>query len=565
MFNFKIFTRLVLLRIATVTFFLLQTTQVQALLVIPLPNLSMPPAYQKIIDALEESNETKAAAFASEDKSFGSKQWVIGHYSGHVTQEEANRIALQRCNQSLSLQKEQMVGGKPLYDFGNKTCNLYDFKNKSISQHIKVNSLPQASTDDRVEKTKTEIDLPLGWIERSLTDQMKNTQIDFWAYNKTIDAGLRFFTYPKAVILSSEGFIKNTREMMKNSLKQGVYTEIEQLKINGNNAFRFELNGLVGANDTPMTYLVTFVEGNKSLVRLDVWMAQSNFPNYKDELIKFATRLKGVDFLKTESKKNNVAESTSNLTSNQNEGEAQKPINLSNTKKMALVIGNNKYKTISSLMNAVDDARSVADALGRFGYTVTLKMDQNEKEMKTALRVFKNQVNPGDEVVFFYAGHGVQLGLSNFLLPIDVGADGEDQVKDEGIALQRFLDDMNERKAKFTLAILDACRDNPFKTAGRNLGGGVRGLAPTSAATGQMIIFSAGSGQQALDKVGNSDKSKNGLFTRILIKEMQNSNQTIDRLIKNVRKEVAEIARSIGHEQVPAIYDQALGDFYFKK
>jgi uncharacterized caspase-like protein len=196
------------------------------------------------------------------------------------------------------------------------------------------------------------------------------------------------------------------------------------------------------------------------------------------------------------------------------------------------------------------------------GYQVTLKLDLTEKEMKAALRTFSAQVQGGDEVMFFFAGHGVQLGASNYLLPTDIGSDSEAQVRDEAIQLQRVLDDMSDRKAKFTLAMIDACRDNPFKTAGRSIGG--RGLAPTTAATGQMVIFSAGTGQQALDRLGNSDKNKNGLFTRIFVQEMQKPNQSIDRVIKNVRNQVAAMAKSVGHDQVPAIYDQVLGDFYFK-
>lgn len=80
-----------------------------------------------------------------------------------------------------------------------------------------------------------------------------------------------------------------------------------------------------------------------------------------------------------------------------------------------------------------------------------------------------------------------------------------------------------------------------------------------------MVIFSAGTGQQALDKLGKSDQNKNGLFTRVFIQEIQNSNQSIDRIVKSFRSQVAELARSVGHEQVPAIYDQVLGDFYFRK
>jgi hypothetical protein len=231
----------------------------------------------------------------------------------------------------------------------------------------------------------------------------------------------------------------------------------------------------------------------------------------------------------------------------------------------ALVIGNDGYKFVSKLLNAKEDANAIAENLTKVGYKVTLKLEQTEKEMKASLRSFKSQVDAGDEVAIFYAGHGVQLANTNYLLPIDVAGESEEQIKDEAISLQRILDDMSDKKAKFTLAMIDACRDNPFKGSGRSIGGGARGLAPTTAATGQMVVFSAGTGQQALDKLGPNDKDKNGLFTRLFIKEMQKSGITIDQLVRNVRNDVVSTAKSIGHDQVPAIYDQVVGEFYFRK
>ena len=228
----------------------------------------------------------------------------------------------------------------------------------------------------------------------------------------------------------------------------------------------------------------------------------------------------------------------------------------------ALIIGNDSYRSVPPLVNARADARLISENLSMFGYAVTLKMDLTEKQMKEALRVFKGQVNPGDEVAIFYAGHGVQLGSANYLLPVDVGGDNEEQVRDEAIPLQRILDDMTDKKAKFTLAMIDACRDNPFKSSGRSVGG-TRGLAVTSAATGQMVIFSAGTGQQALDKLGPADKIKNGVFTRVFVEQMKVAGAPITNVMRNVRNEVARLAKTIGHDQVPAIYDQVLGDFYF--
>lgn len=239
----------------------------------------------------------------------------------------------------------------------------------------------------------------------------------------------------------------------------------------------------------------------------------------------------------------------------------KEPVTYANRK--ALVIGNDLYKHVPKLNNAGADADAMAKALEAVGYKVYKHLNLDEKRFKQAVRDFRQNLTGGDEVLFFYAGHGVQLGNANYLLPIDVQGDQEDQVKDDAILLQKVLDDLEEKKTKFALAVIDACRDNPFKGKGRAIGG--RGLAPTSAATGQMIMFSAGSGQQALDRLGDNDKEKNGLFTRILVKEMTKPGLSVDRVLRNVRNEVVRLARSVGHEQTPALYDQAIGEFYFKQ
>ena len=231
-------------------------------------------------------------------------------------------------------------------------------------------------------------------------------------------------------------------------------------------------------------------------------------------------------------------------------------------RRRALVVGNETYKNVPVLENAAEDARAMAVALTGLGYEVDTHIDLTERGFKRALRDFRADLNGGEEVLFFFAGHGVQLGNSNFLLPTDLGSDSAEQVKDESIELQKVLNDFADQKTKFALAVIDACRDNPFKQNGRAIGG--RGLAPTTAATGQMVMFSAGAGQQALDKLSDQDKGKNGLFTRVFLEEMKRPGVSVDRVLRNVRQRVVDLARSVGHEQVPALYDQAVGEFYFK-
>lgn len=231
----------------------------------------------------------------------------------------------------------------------------------------------------------------------------------------------------------------------------------------------------------------------------------------------------------------------------------------------ALLIGNDTYKYALPLRNAREDARSMAAELKAFGYEVTLQLDQSQKEMQATLRDFRENIKEGDEVLFYFSGHAVEIDGRNYLTPIDTVGTNESQLVDDSIELKTaVLDPFSRKKVKLTLALIDACRDNPFiKTSSTRSMMATRGLAPTTPATGQLIVYSAGSGQAALDRLGSNDTSKNGLFTRVFLQEMKKVDLPIDRIIKNVRTEVVRLARTVGHEQVPAIYDEVVGDFYF--
>ncbi len=230
--------------------------------------------------------------------------------------------------------------------------------------------------------------------------------------------------------------------------------------------------------------------------------------------------------------------------------------------RFALVIGNDNYLSVTPLHNARADARAVAAALRNVGFKVTLEQDVTLVKLKSALRTFKSQISGGDDAVFYFSGHGVQFDGTNYLIPTDLVPQSQDQVMDDAVPLQRVLDDLRDQKARFALAIVDACRDNPFKGSGSRAIGG-RGLAPVTAATGQMIMYSAGAGQEALDRLGDSDADPNGVFTRVLIKEITKPGEPADQVLKHVKEQVVELADQVHHEQVPALYDQSLGEFYF--
>ena len=231
--------------------------------------------------------------------------------------------------------------------------------------------------------------------------------------------------------------------------------------------------------------------------------------------------------------------------------------------RVALVIGNDSYLRVPALLNARSDARAIAATLQKAGFDVILRTDLNDRGMREAVRLFKARLYGGTDAVFYFSGHGVQVGAANYLLPVDISPESEEQVKDDGLALQKVLDDMAEQKTRFSVAIVDACRDNPFpRVAGRSIGGG-RGLAAATPATGQMVLYAAGAGQTALDRLGSDDRTPNGVFTRVLLREMQRPGVPVDRVLKNVRQEVVRLAQGVGREQVPALYDQSIGEFFF--
>jgi hypothetical protein len=254
------------------------------------------------------------------------------------------------------------------------------------------------------------------------------------------------------------------------------------------------------------------------------------------------------------------------------------PVAAKQAPRHALVIGNAGYTSVGALGNAVTDAQAFAKALSGFGFQVSLHTDIKDAQFKQAVLDFKNQVQTGSEVVFYYAGHGVQFGTANYLLPVDVGAESSEGVKGGSVELQQILNAISEKQLKFTLAVVDACRDNPFAVAaaspnGRSLADNPKmkaileskGVTPTNtAAIGQMVIYSASEGQQALDSLGPNDRNPNGLFTRVFLEKMSQPGMPVDRVLRLVKKDVVRLAKSVNHDQVPALYDQTVGEFFFK-
>lgn len=225
------------------------------------------------------------------------------------------------------------------------------------------------------------------------------------------------------------------------------------------------------------------------------------------------------------------------------------PAALASTRR-ALVFGNDSYPG-NELHNARNDARSVADALKLDGYQTTLGLDLNRRSMVTAIENFAQATNPGDVVVFYYAGHGLQLAGENYLVPTDFVVTTPGDVKTEGVALSSVLEQLSVHGATTQIVILDACRDNPFLGT-RSLHGG---WASIGTSAGTFLAFGTSPGSTASD-----DPSKpHGLFTLELLKYLTTSHLDIEQMFQQVRLDVIEQSHG---EQVPWTASSLVGTFH---
>lgn len=237
--------------------------------------------------------------------------------------------------------------------------------------------------------------------------------------------------------------------------------------------------------------------------------------------------------------------------------------------RLALVVGNNSYQNLGELQKAVNDARAVAASLRRLGFTVLLGENLTRRDFVQALARLEAQVRPGDTSFIFYAGHGVEIDGANYLLPVDmpkVGAGQQNIIKDEAISTDGLIQRLKARGTRSQVLVLDACRENPFRDpAGRSLGGASRGLGSSQPSTGVFILYSAGIGEVALDRLSDSDSNPNSVFTRTLVPMIERPDTSLVTLAKNVRADVKALAASVGHQQSPAYYDEIDGHLYLAR
>lgn len=130
----------------------------------------------------------------------------------------------------------------------------------------------------------------------------------------------------------------------------------------------------------------------------------------------------------------------------------------------ALVIGNGNYKSIDSLRNPVNDATDMKVALEELGFDVIMKVDANRLTIRQAVRQFEDKIRQDGIGLFYYAGHGVQADGINYIIPTDVNIKRKYDIEDQALRMQYVLGAMESANNKLNIIILDACRNNPFRS-----------------------------------------------------------------------------------------------------
>lgn len=219
----------------------------------------------------------------------------------------------------------------------------------------------------------------------------------------------------------------------------------------------------------------------------------------------------------------------------------------------ALVIGNSGYQHVASLPNPANDARGMAAALQRLGFSVTSYSDLSFDDLRRALRDFGAEAAGADMAIVFYAGHGIEIGGVNYLVPVDARLATDRDAQYEAIPLDLVVSSV-EGARSLKLVILDACRDNPFAatmqatSSSRSVG---RGLARVEPATGTLVAFAAKEGTTAADGTGS-----NSPFTGALLRHIESPGLEISFLFRKVRDDVLA---ATGNRQVPFTYGSLPG------
>ena len=215
--------------------------------------------------------------------------------------------------------------------------------------------------------------------------------------------------------------------------------------------------------------------------------------------------------------------------------------------RLALIIGNGAYRHVAALPNPPNDATDIAASLDQIGFSVTTLTDATFEDMHKALLKFNQKARDAELAIVYYAGHGIEVGGENWIIPVDAELKSDTDIDKEAISLRSIMGVISN--ANFGLIILDACRDDPFaakmrrKDQNRSIN---RGLAREEPRKNVLVAYAARDGTTAKDGSG-----RNSPFSRALLKHLATPGLEIDLLLRNVRDDVMT---ETNQEQQPFVY-----------
>lgn len=224
---------------------------------------------------------------------------------------------------------------------------------------------------------------------------------------------------------------------------------------------------------------------------------------------------------------------------------------LSKQKKLALIVGNANYEHGPKLHNPTNDADSINKVLLQLGFKTDKQTNASKYILQKAIDNFCLHLKKCDVGMFFFAGHGVQIGAHNYLVPVDAQLETESDVENQCIKSDEILAKMDSAGCNVKIIILDANRDNPYSIQGKKNNGFVFVDTPANS----FIAYATSPGGRAHD-----GRQTNGLFTSAILQHINTPGISINELFKLVQKTVWQ--KSEG-KQAPWTNSTLSNDFYF--
>lgn len=221
--------------------------------------------------------------------------------------------------------------------------------------------------------------------------------------------------------------------------------------------------------------------------------------------------------------------------------------------RVALVIGNSNYSSLTKLDSPTNDATSMARILRTLNFEVILKTDLDLGTMQKAVKDFGKKLKKGGVGLFYYSGHGLQVDLVNYLIPIGGAVKYAEDIPNSSIDANSILRVFKAAGTSFNFVFLDACRNNDLERRDKK---SVKGLAEMDAPVGTLISYATGPNKTASDGVGG-----HSLYTSELLKFIDKPGLQVEQILKRVRQRVHEV--SLG-DQLPVEYTSLTDDFYFR-